>query len=225
MVTLTPMVSRGRIGISGKGACAVLGLRVVAEGGWAVVVARSDGGPRCVGSFLLPRARDEDLGAARPFAAFFAAAQGGEGRMAEAVLALTEARKRQDEAVRGALSAALARCAESGVGPERLVLLVNRAGWIGDLISYSLAYPEHAAVADGLCLRQAFRAAAAALALPVREMDEKTLPVAAAAVLGLGAAEIQSHLKKMGEGLKPWRKEQKLACLAAWTSLWQAGSA
>jgi hypothetical protein len=56
--------------------------------------------------------------------------------------------------------------------------------------------------------------------LHVVEFDEKSLPDFAASALGLSAASIDARLKALGIlAGRPWRKEQKLACLAAWNAL------
>jgi hypothetical protein len=51
------------------------------------------------------------------------------------------------------------------------------------------------------------------------EVDEKSLFDVAADSLGRSNGEIEAHLKRLGLSAgKPWRKEQKLACLAAWVA-------
>ncbi|MEI9906096.1 MAG: hypothetical protein WDN06_20970 [Asticcacaulis sp.] len=75
-------------------------------------------------------------------------------------------------------------------------------------------------VAEGLAVREAFRAGCRACGLDLNEVDEKSLPEQAAQVLDLSAAQIDERLKALGATAgKPWRKEQKLACLAAWMTL------
>ena len=104
------------------------------------------------------------------------------------------------------------------LGPPAIALLVNRAGWVTDLLSYSLAWPEHAPVAEGLAVRDAFRSAIARLGLKQVEVDETSLNEVASETLRQSQDAIGARLKAMGaEAGRPWRKEQKLACLAAWT--------
>jgi len=51
-------------------------------------------------------------------------------------------------------------------------------------------------------------------------MDEKLLPETASKALDLSPASIDARLAALGATAgKPWRKEQKLACLAAWLAL------
>lgn len=88
-------------------------------------------------------------------------------------------------------------------------LLVNRAGWITDLLSYSLEWDEHIPVAENLALREALRFGCRENGVEFSELDEKSL------------SGIDDRLNGLGAGLKPWRKEQKLACVAAWTALGQ----
>jgi hypothetical protein len=99
-------------------------------------------------------------------------------------------------------------------------LLVNRAGWITDLLEHSLFAPEHPPVAEGLAVRDALRFAFGQSGLKVIEMDEKSLPEAASKALRLSIADIDLRLKSLGAAAgRPWRKEQKLACLAAWLAV------
>ena len=70
--------------------------------------------------------------------------------------------------------------------------------------------------------REALRAAFAACGLKATEMDEKALPDTGAAVLDLSSGALEARLKALGASAgRPWRKEQKLACLAAWLALAQ----
>jgi hypothetical protein len=69
-----------------------------------------------------------------------------------------------------------------------------------------------------MAVRDALRAAIAASGLDLVEIDEKSLPQAAQIKLGLSEGGLEARLKALGAGLKPWRKEQKLACLAAWVA-------
>jgi hypothetical protein len=109
---------------------------------------------------------------------------------------------------------------EAGCEPVVAALLVNRAGWITDLLEYSLSWPEHVPVAEGLAVRDALRSAFARQRLEVAEVDEKSLHELAAKELRLGLADLDARLKALGATVgRPWRKEQKLACLSAWVTL------
>lgn len=135
----------------------------------------------------------------------------------EAAAAVAKGRKRQEELAAKGLDEIARSLAKIGCAPAVAALLVNRAGWITDLLEYSLFAPEHPAVAEGLAVRDALRAACQEKRLDVVEMDEKSLAEVASAELRLPAAEIEKRLKEFGATAgKPWRKEQKLAGLAAW---------
>jgi hypothetical protein len=121
----------------------------------------------------------------------------------EAVAAVAEGRRRQDE-----LAAAGLRAIFEQVGrPSAAGLLVNRAGWITDLLGYSREWADHIPVAENLGLRDALRFACRENGVEIVELDEKSMPALDARLNGLGA------------GMKPWRKEQKLACMAAWLAV------
>jgi hypothetical protein len=99
-------------------------------------------------------------------------------------------------------------------------LLVNRAGWMTDLLQHSLSAPEHPPVVEGLAVREALRSAFAHNGIRVVEMDEKSLEDAATKKLRRSTADIDLCLKTLGATAgRPWRREQKLACLAAWLAI------
>jgi len=51
-------------------------------------------------------------------------------------------------------------------------------------------------------------------------VDEKALPDRASEVLCLTSGDLEARLKALGAVVgRPWRREQKLACLAAWVTL------
>jgi hypothetical protein len=88
------------------------------------------------------------------------------------------------------------------------------------LLDYSLDWPDHVPVAEGLAVRDALRCACAAHELPLIELDEKSLYDIASAKLAISAENLDSQLKTLGAMAgKPWRKEQKAACLSAWLAL------
>ena len=104
--------------------------------------------------------------------------------------------------------------------PAVVALLVNRAGWITDVLEYSLAWPEHVPVAEALAVRDALRFAARQCGIEVAELDEKSLPDLATRMLGIPSTALAARLKALGAPReRPWRKEQKLACLSAWISV------
>jgi hypothetical protein len=105
-------------------------------------------------------------------------------------------------------------------GPIVVALLVNRASWVTGLLEYGLAWPEHVPVAELTAVRDALRFASAQCGIEVVELDEKSLADLATQVLGMPLTQIDVRLKALGapQG-RPWRKEQKLACLSAWLAL------
>jgi hypothetical protein len=192
-----------------------LGFRAIRGGAVAVAVAVEDGAPRVVLSAFLATAAEGDRLAFEPYHVAVEEARGPRG-MGGATAALAEGRKRQDAAATKGLDDLIRRL-DTG-RPAVAALLVNRAGWITDLLEHSLSAPEHPPVAEGLAVRDALRSAFSHCGLAVVEMDEKSLPETASARLGLGPGAIEHRLKDLGAGAKPWRKEQKLAALAAWVA-------
>ncbi|MGZ3298687.1 MAG: hypothetical protein ACXU8O_06710, partial [Asticcacaulis sp.] len=131
--------------------------------------------------------------------------------------AVARGREIQVEAARDSLRSLADRVTALGHPGVSVALLVNRATWMTDLVEYSLGWPDHVPVAENLAVREALRTAAARNGLALIEYDEKSLPSQAAETLGLKAEDLDSELKALGVAAgKPWRKEQKLACLAAW---------
>ena len=191
------------------------GLR--AQKGGAVLVAVTSGpdGPSVALSTFLPTAAEGDRLAFEPYG--LARELALDGRKADAAASVREGRRRQDEAASEALRQVMARLDATQV---TAALLVNRAGWITDLLAYSLEWTEHVPVAEGLAVREALRTGCRSCGLKLVEFDEKALPEQATAVLGLSQADIDARLKTIGAtARKPWRKEQKRAALAAWVAL------
>lgn len=198
-----------------------IGLRAQRGGAVTVGVALDDGEPRVIGSSWLATATAGDRLTEEPYHVAFEMPRGPDGgASAEAAAAVAEGRRRQDELAANGLTDLLRTLRDSGCRPVAAALLVNRAGWITDLLAHSLSFPEHPPVAEGLAVRDALRFAAGRCGLELVEVDEKSLPERAAPVLGLGRAELDGRLKALGKAAGgPWRKEQKLACLAAWVTL------
>ena len=194
-----------------------LGLRGQKGGAVAVAVAVEDGQPRVVLSRWLATHAEGDRLALEPYGV--AVGMADDAEMAEAV---AEGRRRQDALAAQGLAGVVQAL---GDGPVVAGLLVNRAGWITDLLSYSRAWAEHVPVAEGLAVREALRFGIKACGLEIVELDEKSLVEVAAERFGLSADGIEARLKVLGaEAGKPWRKEQKLACLAAWVAVSKAGT-
>jgi hypothetical protein len=74
-------------------------------------------------------------------------------------------------------------------------------------------------VAEGLAVRDALRFAFGRGGIAFTEMDEKSLAETASKKLRLSSAGVDARLKGLGAAAKPWRKEQKLACLSAWLAV------
>jgi hypothetical protein len=140
----------------------------------------------------------------------------------DAEAAVAEGRRRQDALAAENLAVVLAQLRAADCDPRVAVLLINRAGWLTEelRLPHSLAAPEHPPVIEGLAVRDALRSAFAQCGLGSTEMDEKSLTDTASAVLALSPGEIDARLRNLGAGAgKPWRREQKLACLAAWLAV------
>jgi hypothetical protein len=206
--------------MSAVGEPPAIGLRAVRGGSVVVAVARGGGEPRVVLSTFLATAAEGDRLAFEPYHVAFEIAGGRKDVPAEAAAAVAEGRRRQAGMAVSSLASLVARLKEVGCEPAMAALLVNRAGWMTDLLEHCLSAPEHPPVAEGLAVREALRSACRGRGLPIVEMDEKLLPETAAAVLGLPPGDVAARLKALGAAAgKPWRKEQKLACLAAWLAL------
>jgi hypothetical protein len=198
-----------------------LGLRALKGGVVAVAVAADGLAPRVVLSTFLATAAEGDRVALEPYrvaAEMERGPQGGASAAAKAVIA--EGRKRQHQLAAKGLEDIVRTLREAGCKPVVAALLVNRAGWITDLLDYSLAWPEHVPVAEGLAVRDALRLASGRLGVEVAEVDEKSLHELASQQLRLTAADLEARLKALGASVgQPWRKEQKLACLSAWVTV------
>ena len=137
-----------------------------------------------------------------------------------AAAAVAEGRKRQDQLAEKGLNDIVRKLRDAGCEPTVAALLINRATWITDVLAYSLEWSEHLPVAEGLAVRDALRFAIGRSGVGIVETDEKSLHDVASKDLRLEPADIDARLKSFGAAAgKPWRKEQKLACLAAWVAI------
>jgi hypothetical protein len=198
-----------------------LGFRALKGGSVVVGVAVEAGEPRIVLSSFLATAAEGDRLSLEPYHVAAGMERGPNGgASAEAEAAVAEGRKRQDALAAAGLKDIVAKLRKEGATPVVAALLVNRAGWVSDLLSYSLAFADHRPVAEGLAVRDALRFAFDRVGIEVAEMDEKSLNEIASEELRLGSADIDDRLKALGAAAgRPWRKEQKLACLAAWVAV------
>ncbi len=198
-----------------------LGLRALKGGAVAVGVAVEDGEPRIQLSTFLATGAEGDRLSLEPYGVAAEMARGAQDAVsAAAASAVTEGRRRQDRLAAKGLQDIVRQMEKAKGTPAIAALLVNRAGWVTDLLQYSLSWPEHVPVAEGLAVRDALRSALRQCRIEAVEMDEKSLPDLAEHALGLSQAAIDARLKRLGATAgKPWRKEQKLACLAAWVAV------
>ena len=185
-----------------------------------VGVAADQPQPRVVLSAFLATAAEGDRLAFEPYQVAYEMPRGeGGGPTAEAAASVAEGRRRQAALAASGLGAILDRLTREGFRPTIAALLINRAGWMTDQLEHCLSAPEHPPVAEGLAVRAALRAALAGLGLDVIEMDEKSLHESAALKLPLSPSQIGAQLTALGATVgRPWRKEQKAACLAAWVA-------
>lgn len=198
-----------------------LGCRALKGGSVVVGIAADEGEPRIVLSSFLATAAAGDRLSLEPYhvAAEMERDPHG-GASAAAAAAVAEGRRRQDELAVASLEDIVRKLRKAGAEPVVAALLVNRAAWITDPLAYSLGWPDHRPVAEGLAVRDALRFAFGRLGVEVAEFDEKSLYELAPKELRLGSADIGIRLKALGATVgRPWRKEQKLACLAAWIAV------
>src|SRR5215469_5219850 len=129
------------------------------RGGSVVVGVATDGPePRVVLSTFLATAAEGDRLSLEPYHVAAELAHGSHDPV-PVKAAVAEGRKRQGELAKKGLGDILRQLEKSESRPAIAALLVNRAGWITDLLEYSLFAPEHPAVAEGLAVRDALRLA------------------------------------------------------------------
>jgi hypothetical protein len=199
-----------------------LGFRALRGGSVVVGVAAGDDSdgdqPQVVLSSFLATAIEGDPLASGPYHVAAATERGARDKFpSERAAVVAEGRKRQDRAAAKGLDDIVRKLNDSGYAPIVGALLVNRAGWLIDDLNHCLSGPEHVRVAEGLAVRQAIRFALGERAIQVVEVDEKSLHEAASNAWHTSSADISARLNALGATVgRPWRKEQKLACLSAW---------
>lgn len=198
-----------------------LGFRAGRGGSVVIGVALDGRKPLVVLSKFLATAAAGDRLSREPYHVAAEMARDKHGQVsAKAVAAVAEGRKRQDRMAANGLDAIVRELQKETYKPVVAALLVNRAGWITDLLEHSLSAPEHPPVAEGLAVRDALRFALGRSGIKVIEMDEKSLQEVASRALRLSIADMDLRLKGLGAVAgRPWRKEQKLACLSAWLAV------
>lgn len=198
-----------------------IGLRAHKGGAVVVCVTIAAGEPRTILSTILETSAAGDRISLEPYQVAAEMPRGPQGGAStEALAQVAEGRRRQEQLATRGLQAIIDQLALTGHKPAMAALLVNRAGWITDLVGYSLAWAEHVPVAETLAVRDALRFASGECGIPLTELDEKSLPDLAGEMFSKSSAEIAAQLKALGTAMgKPWRKEQKLACLSAWVAM------
>ncbi|MFI4933528.1 MAG: hypothetical protein ACHP7N_02825 [Caulobacterales bacterium] len=198
-----------------------LGFRALRGGAVVVGVALEAAAPRAMLSTFLATAAEGDRLSLEPYHVAYEMERGPGGAPSlEAAAAVAEGRRRQDQLAANSLAEVIRKARDVGYDPVVAALLINRAGWMTDLLAHSLSAPEHPPVTEGLAVREALRFAFGRVGLDAAELDEKSLPERASAQLRLSSADLDARLKAFGADVgPPWRKEQKLACLAAWVAL------
>jgi hypothetical protein len=194
-----------------------LGLRAQRGGAIAVALSGCGARPERVWSGFVATAAAGDRLAYEPYTVAFETYKASPQPDRVAIAAVVDEALRRQEAE---ASAGLTAIRERLGAPFVCALLVNRAGWVEDRLGYSLAYADHAPVAEGLAVRDALRRAAGRLGLRVVEEEEKALLAAASDRTGLGQADLDDALRALGQPREgPWRREHRLAALAAWSAL------
>jgi hypothetical protein len=193
-----------------------LGFKASRGGSLVVGVAFDGGEPRLVLSTFLATCAEGDRLAFEPYHVAYEMAAGAREASPEVAAVVAEGRRRQAVLAARGLADIVRRLEGEGMRPAVAALLVNRAGWVTDLLQHVLFDPSHPPFAEGMAVRDALRAAVAQTGLALIELDEKSLPETAAIKLGLPDGELEARLKALGAGTKPWRKEHRLAALAAW---------
>jgi len=198
-----------------------LGLRALKGGAVVVGVRIDEGHPRVMLSMFLPTAADGDRLSLEPYRVAYEMERGADGGAStEAAAAVAEGKKRQGELAAQSLGELVRKLREAGCQSAVAALLINRTGWITDALTYSLSWPEHVPIAEGLSVRDALRFACDQCGVEVVEIDEKSLHDVASKQLDLSPHDIDVRLKSLGATVdRPWRKEQKLACLSAWITV------
>jgi hypothetical protein len=206
--------------MSAKATPVALGIRAIRGGGIVIAVTLDRNKPRVTLSSFIATSTEGDRLSLEPYHVAVEMKRRADGKpSADAIAAVTEGRRRQVQLAAKGLKDLIDKLKRDGFESATAALLINRAGWITDLLSYSLAFADHPPVAEGLAVRDAFRFAIKRTKLTLAEVDEKSLPDLAS-TLRLGSTSVDAQLKSLGvQAGKPWRKEQKLACLAAWLTL------
>jgi len=195
-----------------------LGLRAKRGGALLVVMAVGADGPACLFSGEIHTAAPGDRLAFEPFhVAREHVLAAGDDSVETARRLVADGLRRQAETARRQLAERLSDIRVDAPGAVRGGLLVNRAGWITDLLAHSLIHPSHPPVVEALAVRDSLRRAMEDLGAPWSEWDEKTVLEAGSERTGLDRTALEARLKALRpvKGA-PWPSERRLAALAAW---------
>jgi hypothetical protein len=127
------------------------------------------------------------------------------------------------EMAKRAVAAAMAEVSTMGYPVGGACVLGGSGRPSGDLASILASHPLiH--TAEGEFYREALKTACKACGLIAALIPERELLRRAASVLQLPAEDVEKQISQMGKGIgPPWRKDEKLAALAGWMGLCQAG--
>src|SRR4051794_12877520 len=118
---------------------AAIGLRAQKGGALVVAIEIEAGEARILLSTTISTHDADDRLSLEPYAVAAELARGAAGEVpADAAAAVVEGRKRQDRLAGEGLRAVVRTLEATGARPGVGALLVNRAGWVTDLLSYSL---------------------------------------------------------------------------------------
>ena len=196
-----------------RAAKASLGLR--AHSGWAVIVSVGGSGHPAA---VLDRRRVELVDAAHPECRQpYHAAQGLPVQNAKSLIEDCGERARQ--LAREAVGAALAALRRDTLDARSCGLLLGSSrplpGLQGILASHAMIH-----AAEGELFRGVLAEAAAHFGLAVVGLREREIEAAAATALRTAAPALGGLLREQGRRLgPPWRRDEKLATLAAWVAM------
>ncbi|HEY6006231.1 MAG TPA: hypothetical protein VIV57_25350 [Anaeromyxobacter sp.] len=208
MLAFAPMA----IGRRGR---AALGLSV--HTGWAALVAIAAESPTSVR--VLDRRRLEMMPGKDPASPRFVYHAARELRRDVAERLIRESAELSTARAKAAIAAAVEALAS---GEHEVVASGLLVGTALPTTSLDAILANHSLVhsAEGELFRGAVRGACAALGIPVTEVRSKDLQARAARALGIPIPKISQQLAGIGKAAgRPWAKDQKDSCLAAWIAL------
>jgi hypothetical protein len=197
-----------------------LGFRALKGGGVVVGVVVDEGDPRVILSTFLPTAAEGDRLALEPYRIAYEMKRGPDGEAStEAAAAVAEGTN-----AKASWRQRVWAISSVGCGTRDASRSLRRCSSIAPVgsptLAYSLSWPDHVPIAEGLAVRDALRFACGRCRVEVAEIDEKSLHEVASKQLRLSPHDIDIRLKSLGATSdRPWRREQKLACLSAWITV------